>query len=187
MISSIFDSFLDALEYWFQLWWIAFSLFIPTHPDASYIAFLFLGWIISYYVANMVRFDFWNELFVIEVRLSFTDVMWWWCIVVFLRFNAGFFFFFCVIVVFDGDIPQHSQNREGLWRWWERQASLRFVFHAGLACYHGRCCNYLLLLVHRISFATTCFVCSHQQVSCSLFFCMIYVIWCFGYTQGKLL
>lgn len=94
MISSIFDSFLDALEYWFQLWWIAFSLFIPTHPDASYIAFLFLGWIISYYVANMVRFDFWNELFVIEVRLSFTDVMWWWCIVVFLRFNAGFFFFF---------------------------------------------------------------------------------------------
>ena len=117
-----------------------------------------------------------NIDFVIQGAVSFTDLM-WLIVHSFFVTQCWFFSFVCfVIAVWDGDIPERSKNWEGLWRWWEWHASLRFVFDAGLACFYGRCCNYsFLFLVHILLF--TCFVYRFlQQFDLCLMMCYICVM-----------
>lgn len=135
-------------------------------------------------LTNIVGFDFFVcvGMSYSKLKRAFHSQVWvWrddliWCVVfLWCDWTMIFFFGFCAIAVWDGDIPQHAENREGLWRWGERQASLRFVFHAGLACFHGRCCNYYFVLIHVVPL--TCFVCCFQQVTWLAFLDAV-VVWC---------
>ena len=95
------------------------------------------------------------------------------CSIIVIHCFFFFNYFFLVVAVWDGDIPEHAENRESLWRWWQRQASLRFVFHAGMACFYGRCCNYCFFFP-LLNWFMCCIVEWHLH-----FFKKIYFLVCF--------